>query len=171
MNNMNKSRSETESMRQLKHLLDRFGLSDWWTILTTWLPNYDGWLAVMEANDDIGFLVDDSPAMEIAELLQRFPSLTLIEDIHFATEISQLGFLCRRAKLVRSGKRWNSFEQSFATFCAIEPDDIPHVFEYTPDSGSVTKYWLLGRLYELRAERVMGTRLRSNGGLAAPSHT
>src|ERR1019366_4751578 len=100
---MNPSRTETASMQQLKHLLDQCGLADWWTILTTWLPHYDGWLAIMEASDDAALVVDDSPAEEIIALLQKYPARLFMDDVGFATGISELEFLCRRARLVRSG--------------------------------------------------------------------
>jgi hypothetical protein len=158
---MNQSRTDTASMLQLKQLLDQCGFADWWMILTTWLPHYDGWLAIMEASDDAALVVDDSPAEEIIALLQKYPARLFMDDVCFATGISELEFLCRRARLVRSGRRWSSLEESFLAYAATEPGEIPHVYEYGLHPESVTKYWLLGKLHELRAARPQGSRSRT----------
>ena len=150
-------------MQHLKHHLERLAMSDWWIILSQWLPNNDGWLSIMEALSESDCTIDDDPAEEISELLQQYPLHSLIDDIQFATEISRLQFLCRRARLTKSGKRWSSFQEPFTTFAALEPEEVPHVFEHAPNCESVTKYWLLGKLYELQSERIQGSRPIGNG--------
>ena len=147
-------------MQQLKQGLEQHGLSDWFAILSHWLPQFDGWLAAITANDDPDAVTDDFPCNEIIDLLQSYSKVALVDDIHFAGEISRLGFLSRRARLTRSGKRWSSFEESYLEFAALEPDDIPHVFEfeYAAAGESVTKYWLLGKLYEQQYERLKTNR-------------
>lgn len=162
-NDMNESRTETEPMQQMMHLLGQRGLSDWWAILSQWLPNFDGWLAAMEASDDPEAACDDSPAGEIIDLLQRAENAGLVDDLEFAAGISKLDFLRRRARLTKSGKRWSSFEEPFERFAAIEPDEPPHVFEYEPNSEAVTKYWLLGKLFELQHVRLQSNQLVANG--------
>jgi hypothetical protein len=161
MNQSNQSRTETASMLQLKQLLDQCKLADWWTILMTWLPHYDGWLSIMEASDDAALVSDDSPAEEIIALLQKYPVRLCIDDVRFATGISELEFLCRRARLVRSGRRWNSLEESFLAYAITERGEIPHVYEYGLHPESVTKYWLLGKLHEFRTVPPQESRSRT----------
>ena len=161
MNQSSQSRTETASMLQLKQLLDQCKLADWWTILMTWLPHYDGWLSIMEASDDAALVADDSPAEEIIALLQKYPVRLCMDDVRFATGISELEFLCRRARLVRSGRRWSSLEESFLAYAITERGEIPHVYEYGLHPESVTKYWLLGKLHELRTVPPQESRSRT----------
>lgn len=163
------ARTDTPPMRQLKHLLQQLGMTDWWTILSQWLPNFDGWLATMDANEDPDARLDDTPAQEIVDYLQRHSRHVLLDDIRLATEISGLNFMWRRARLTKSGKRWSSFEESYREFASTEPDEIPHVFEHEPNSVAVTKYWLLGKLYELQSERLRSNPPTANG-IHASSH-
>ena len=153
------SRNTTVAMQQLTQLLDQFDLADWREVLVQWLPNFDGWLAVMEAFDDDDNLIDDAPEQQIIELLQQYPAHMVVNDIDFSTGISQLPFLDRRARLTRCGKRWSALEESFAKFVAVEPDEVPHVYE-TPHGESITKYWLLGKLYEVRSMRLAENHVR-----------
>jgi hypothetical protein len=178
MNQSSQSRTETASMLQLKQLLDQCKLADWWTILTAWLPHYDGWLSIMEASDDAALVADDSPAEEIISddaalvaddspaeeiiaLLQKYPVRLFMDDVCFATGISELEFLYRRARLVRSGRRWSSLEESFLAYAITERGEIPHVYEYGLHPESVTKYWLLGKLHELRTVPPQESRSRT----------
>lgn len=151
-------------MQQLQTLLQQHDLSDWWPILSQWLPNFDGWRATIEADEDPGAWCEDGPATEVIERLRQYSQSskqlvsmnTRVDDLHFARDISHFDFMRRRARLTLSGRRWNSFEESYGEFSATEPGEVPHVFEHDPHGASVTMYWLLGRLFELRAKQVDG---------------